>query len=315
MAAGHAILGAFIAVMLVVGANAAGLLDRSGGGGNAASFDFGSGGGAASGTGSTTTRPADGSAPTSAAGASTTVAGSSTTVSPASSVPADAGKVPTAADPARVLIVGDSDAGNLGPPLETTLADTGVVKSQLFYKVSSGLTRPDFFDWPAKLQQAVPQFTPDIVVVTFGGNDAQDVTLGGKSYPVQTDEWKAEYARRVGAVMDYLSAEGRTLVWVGIPNAKSGDFRDRLDILQQVTKAEAAKRPAVKYVDTWNRFVGASGGYADYIIDPRDRQGKLVRADDGFHLNQVGAEILAIDVARVVIDELIARGAAVTPLS
>ena len=97
--------------------------------------------------------------------------------------------------------------------------------------------------------------------------------------------------------MDFLSSEGRTLVWVGIPNAKSGSFRDRLEILQQVTKDEAAQRPDVRYVDTWNRFVGASGGYADYIIDPRDRKGKLVRADDGFHLNQTGAEILAIDVA------------------
>ncbi|MEZ5255459.1 MAG: MBOAT family O-acyltransferase [Ilumatobacteraceae bacterium] len=126
-------------------------------------------------------------------------------------------QVPTAQNPAKVYVAGDSDAGNLGPPLQGILEDTGVVTSKLFYKVSSGLTRPDFFDWPAQLQRDIPDYDPDIVVVTFGGNDAQDLTIDGRSYPVATQEWQDEYARRVGAVMDYLSADGRTLVWVGIP--------------------------------------------------------------------------------------------------
>ncbi|MEZ5215626.1 MAG: hypothetical protein R2715_03290 [Ilumatobacteraceae bacterium] len=116
--------------------------------------------------------------------------------------------------------------------------------------------------------------------------------------------------RPPGRRSDGLPVRRRTHAGLGRnPNAKSGSFRDRLDILQRVTKEVAAAHPAVKYVDTWNVFVGRSGGYADYIIDPRDNQGKLVRADDGFHLNQTGAEILAITVAQVVRDELIARGA------
>ncbi len=313
MAAGHAILASVIAVGLVVGANAVGVLDKTSGG-DASSFDFGT---ATPDTGveaSDTTAPADTSPvavePDGATTVFATVVDATTTIPP--STIADAGRTPTSADPARVYIAGDSDAGNLGPPLEGILADTDVVTSDLVYKVSSGLSRPDFFDWPAQLQRDVTSLDPDIVVVTFGGNDAQDIEIDGRSYPVASEEWKAEYSRRVGAVMDFLSADGRTLVWVGIPNAKSGDFRDRLDILQTVTKAEAAERPAVRYVDTWNRFVGASGGYADYIIDPRDRKGKLVRADDGFHLNQTGAEILAIDVAREVVLDLIARGAALS---
>ena len=61
------------------------------------------------------------------------------------------------------------------------------------------------------------------------------VARGGEYVRVADPGWKdplsGEYARRVGAVMDFLSADGRTLVWVGIPNAKSGDFRDRLEIL------------------------------------------------------------------------------------
>ena len=38
-------------------------------------------------------------------------------------------------------------------------------------------------------------------------------------------------------------------------------------------------------------------------------QALLVRADDGFHLNENGAEILALDIAQAVRDDLRARGA------
>jgi hypothetical protein len=67
----------------------------------------------------------------------------------------------------------------------------------------------------------------------------------------------------------------------------------------------------VKFVDTWKRFSGQQGGWAEFTIDPRDGQGKDVRADDGFHLNQAGAEILALDIAEVVRQDLRDRGAAI----
>ena len=44
---------------------------------------------------------------------------------------------------------------------------------------------------------------------------------------------------------------------------------------------------------------------------PPNGKGKDVRADDGFHLNQNGAEILALDIAELVTADLRARGAQV----
>ena len=88
------------------------------------------------------------------------------------------------------------------------------------------------------------------------------------------------------------------------PNASSDSFRTRLQVLREVTEAEAAKRPKVIYVDAWKRFSGIDGSYASYVVDPRDNEGKLVRADDGFHLNVTGAEILALDVQQKIEDDL-----------
>lgn len=225
--------------------------------------------------------------------------------------------VPTPTTPARLLIVGDSDAGTFGPFLETLVDATGVVTTQLDYKVSSGLARPDFFDWPAHLQTLLASADPDIVVVTFGGNDAQALTdttgavlVGVPSGEAGGDaEWRAEYATRVRAVVEALRADGRAVVWVGIPNAVDDDFTARLRVQDETVRAVLAEYPDVRFVDTWARFSGRSGNYAEFVIDPRDGQGKDVRADDGFHLNVAGAEILALDIAAVITEVLRAAGA------
>lgn len=226
---------------------------------------------------------------------------------------------PTAANPAVMLIAGDSDAGAFGPYLTSLMDDTGIVRTELDYKVSSGLARPDFFDWPAHFAQVLPAVDPDIVVVTLGGNDSQGLAIADGTFIAQSPtgdaaddaEWRAEYGRRAGAVMDQLLADGRTLVWVGIPNDDNDDVTVRLRVQDEVAKAEAAKRPGVVFVDTWSLFSGKEGGWAEYHVDPRDGQGKKVRASDGFHLNTVGAEILALEISGAVQQALRDRGAAI----
>ncbi|MEP1126540.1 MAG: GDSL-type esterase/lipase family protein [Ilumatobacter sp.] len=235
---------------------------------------------------------------------------------PAGDEPTQTGP-PTSANPAKVYIVGDSDAGTFGPYLETLLAGTLVTTTELNYKVSSGLARPDFFNWPLELEQKLPEVDPDIVVVTFGGNDSQGLSLPQDELefvigdPLDNEaEWTEEYQRRAGAVMDLLLEDDRHVIWVGIPNDDNPDVTAKLAIQDRAVKAAAAERPDVVFVDTWTRFSGRDGGWAEFVIDPRDNTGKDVRADDGFHLNQNGAEILAIDIAIEVQKELREMGAA-----
>jgi hypothetical protein len=221
---------------------------------------------------------------------------------------------PSPDNPSKVLILGDSDAGTFGPYLQTLLDGTGIVTTELDYKVSSGLARPDFYDWPAEIDAKLPTVDPDIVVATFGGNDAQGLAVESGEFivgdPVTNEaEWTVEYQERAGAVMDQLLADGRTVIWVGIPNDDSAEVTARMAIQDKAAKAAAAERPDVIFIDTWKRFSGRDGGWAEFVIDPRDGQGKDVRADDGFHLNQNGAEILAIDIAQAIRDSLRERGA------
>jgi hypothetical protein len=248
--------------------------------------------------------------------AATTATMPATTVAP--TVASTVAPPPSGAAPARVLIVGDSDAAAFAPFLKDQLDATGVADTTVDYKVSSGLARPDFFDWPAHLATTLPAIDPDIVVVTFGGNDAQGLSTPDGSNPLEwhdpvnaEDTWSAEYTRRAGEMMDLLAADGRTVVWVGIPNDDSPEMSARLAVQDDAVRAALATRPTVQFVDTWKRFSSGNGGWAEYVIDPRDGVGKDVRADDGFHLNHNGAEILAVDIAAVVAADLRTRGAAI----
>ena len=225
---------------------------------------------------------------------------------------------PTASNPAKVYIVGDSDAGTFGPYLQKLLDGTLIAETELNYKVSSGLARPDFFNWPEELRAALPAADPDIVVVTFGGNDSQGLSLPEQPTnfiigdPVANEaEWSEEYQRRAGEVMDLLLENDRKVIWVGIPNDDNDDVTARLAIQDRAAKAAAAERPDVVFVDTWARFSGRDGNWAEFVVDPRDNVGKDVRADDGFHLNENGAEILAIDIAVEVQEALRELGAAI----
>jgi hypothetical protein len=244
------------------------------------------------------------------------VTDSSTTVEETTTTAAERTGPPSQSEPARVLIVGDSDAGTFGPYLQRLLDGTKIVDTEVDYKVSSGLARPDFYDWPAALEEKVPATDPEIVVVTFGGNDSQGLSEPGDELvwavgdPVGNEkEWSEEYQRRVGEVLDILLEDERAVIWVGIPNDDNPDVTAKLAIQNDAVKAAMEDHPEVVFVDTWARFSGRDGNWAEFVIDPRDGEGKDVRADDGFHLNETGAEILAIDIAQAVRDELREMGA------
>ncbi|MDG1390782.1 MAG: DUF459 domain-containing protein, partial [Ilumatobacter sp.] len=225
---------------------------------------------------------------------------------------------PSPDNKAKVYIVGDSDAGTFGPYLQQLVDGTEVAETALNYKVSSGLARPDFYNWPEELAQAIPEVDPDIVVATFGGNDSQGLSAFQDELqfvvgdPLDNEvEWIEEYTKRAGDVMDLLLEEGRTVIWVGIPNDDNPDVTAKLAIQDRAAKAAAEARPDVIFIDTWARFSGRDGNWAEFVIDPRDGEGKDVRADDGFHLNVNGAEILALDIAQAIRDDLRARGASI----
>jgi len=204
-------------------------------------------------------------------------------------------KRPTAAHPLRVLIVGDSIGLDLGGPLQSDLAGTGVVSAALDARESTGLTRPDYFNWPAELASDIEQVHPEVVVVMIGGNDAQDFP-GPPDTPFTSPEWNTLYAQRVTQFMQIAQSGGATVIWVGMPPMQDPVLNAQMqDINAVVQHQAAASRPPVSFLSTDKSLGTPQGGYTAFITNAAG-QVVDVRAPDGTHLTTGGGAVVADQV-------------------
>jgi lysophospholipase L1-like esterase len=203
--------------------------------------------------------------------------------------------LPTAANPLRVLIVGDSIGLDMGGPLQSDLAGTGVVSAALDARESTGLTRPDYFNWPAELTADLKSVQPQVVVVMIGANDPQDF-LGPPDVPYTSPQWNTLYAQRVAQFMQIAQGGGSLVVWVGMPPMQNPGLSAQMSDVNAVVQHQAALAdPPVVYVSTWKSLGTAQGGYTAFVTNAAG-QIVNVRAPDGTHLTTGGGQVAAQQV-------------------
>lgn len=200
---------------------------------------------------------------------------------------------------------GDSTATYMSLTL-VKMFDALGAEADTYYQGSTGLSRPDYFDWPQKLRAVIAASDPDIAVFMVGANDSQPIrnTEGVYQQPF-TAGWKAEYARRVGAVMDLLAGSGRHVVYVGQANMGTPRFASWMFQINEIIESEANERKTVGYIDAWALFSDAYGEYQAVLLDEAGVP-TLYRAGDGIHFTFAGGERLA-DAVFDEVDRLLAE--------
>lgn len=209
---------------------------------------------------------------------------------------------PSQKDPLRLWVGGDSLTSEFGPALSDRLARTDRGKADVEFRFSTGLARPDFFNWPARLRHIAQRQDPDVFVVMFGANDGQNISLGGRVLEFATGEWEREYGRRVSRVMADLATSGRSVYWVGQPVMADPDFDRKMQLLNDIYRDQARDHDAVTYIDTRELFAGDDGGFAAYLDDPNG-QSTLMRQQDGVHFTRAGGERLTTVVFGAIDEE------------
>jgi hypothetical protein len=201
-------------------------------------------------------------------------------------------RVPTPSHKLRVVVVGDSLAAGLGTYLERVLKPS-LVRVSPQGRISTGLSRPDYFNWFAAMRLIVAGFNPDLVIVMLGENDIQALqTPGGTLYvPMGTPAWPNAYERRVLKFMRISSSGGARVIWVGLPSVRD-PARGELNRRQNAIYGDAAKKlKNIAFFDTWKAYSTPNGGYTAY-----HRSGntvELIREADGLHFNSAGYLLLA----------------------
>jgi len=214
--------------------------------------------------------------------------------------------------PLRLYVAGDSMDQVFGSSLVNLGEATGLVKGRNDYHVSSGLSRPDFYDWPQRLVDEIVDFRPDAAAVLFGANDGQDVMYQGKVLKVGTRAWQDVYAQRVGAAMDILTRGGRRVYWIGNPIMRDFAYRQRIAMMNHIYQAEAKKHPGVTFISTWQLMGNDKGSYSDYLKDAGGNS-VLMRAPDGIHLTRAGGDRMAALVLGVIERDWGMDGASASP--
>jgi hypothetical protein len=195
--------------------------------------------------------------------------------------------------PLHLYIAGDSMMGLPGMALVNLSSKTKLIKPKLDYHISTGLCRPDFFNWPAELAQQVKTFDPGAVALMFGANDNQALqTSSGRIYQFASAGWKKEYRKRVEQVIGLLFQGGvRRVYWLGQPAMPSATFNSQIELVNDIYRDVAARTFGVEYIDTY-ALLSRNGQYAQYLPAPGGRM-QQVREQDGEHLTYAGGLIVA----------------------
>jgi len=201
----------------------------------------------------------------------------------------------------RLWAGGDSLGEYVGNQLLAPLSNRDLTTVELDFHIGTGLTRPDTYDWQARIDEimARPE-RPEALVFMVGGNDNQPMRAGGQNLAVGSEPWLAEYRARVVDLMDSTrppdGAAGAThLWWIGLPPMRDGDRDGLARSIDAIIAEEAAGRPWVTFVDLMPRFSGPEGGFAGTVAGP-DGRAKVARAPDGIHITYAGSTWIAEDL-------------------
>ncbi len=189
-------------------------------------------------------------------------------------------RAPESAD--DVILLGSSSVnGAFGRMIESELERTGMQVRRMGHS-STGLARPDFFDWQGAIPTIGSLSSMRGVIVYMGGNDTQAVRLttdeshdrGSASWIVwrQETRWIERYTARVTAFVSALCDAGARRAVVILPaNGERAGWSERI---HRVQDAQAA---------------GTRAARCGVVIDPRSvpvREGSTV---DGVHLSRTGS--------------------------
>ncbi len=197
----------------------------------------------------------------------------------------------------RLVVIGDSLGNGVWRGLNEAFRGEDGIRIERKSRVSTGLVRDDYYDWPEALEQILDEETIQIAVVLFGTNDKQAIRADRGHYRINSPEWLREYRARVDRIMEQLAGHGVAVYWIGLPIMRSPSFAAHAARVNAIVR-ESAARYDVKFVDTWDEFADDQGQYNAYGPDIRGRMRRL-RMDDGIHFTGPGDRMLASTVERV----------------
>ena len=193
--------------------------------------------------------------------------------------------------PQTVLFAGDSIMEELGPALAQMLAGKKNLKLVQAGRSSTGLCRPDFYDWPKAMRAFMRSEHPKTVVICIGTNDDQTVSDAGVRHQFISPRWQQAYRHKVEEIINIIEEYGGISIWVSPPIMGPNALRPRVFAIREVIRQTCEARN-VPFIDIWPTLADANGNFQYSLIAPGGKTITL-RARDGVHIAPAGNKILA----------------------
>ena len=193
--------------------------------------------------------------------------------------------------PQTVLFAGDSIMEELGPALAQMLAGKKNLKLVQAGRSSTGLCRPDFYDWPKAMRTFMRAEHPKTVVICIGTNDDQTVADAGVRHQFISPRWQLAYRHKVEELINIIEEYGGASIWVSPPIMGPNALRPRVFAIREVIRQTCEARN-VPFIDIWPTLADANGNFQYSLIAPGGKTITL-RTRDGVHIAPAGNKILA----------------------
>ena len=175
-------------------------------------------------------------------------------------------------------------------------------------KSSTGLARPDFYDWMGEGKRQIKKTKPNVVIVIVGGNDGQDlIDKARKKRRVfwRGKKWETAYSERINNFVTLLREPDRHVIWLELPAMDRKRLENKLKLIREVQKETIETMGnRTHYVRTEQHFYEPSGKLIRKISDPKSRKKVPLRQEDGIHFSLAGSKYFAHRVF-LQVDELL----------
>ena len=206
--------------------------------------------------------------------------------------------------PRKILLVGASTIHHfLGIELERMLERYKGVEVHRLGKVSSGLSRPDFFDWQGKIKELIEKVRPELTITLLGRNDTQAITSKDRKLylTLGTRAWRREYKRRHAQFVSSMRARGGKVIVLGNPVMRSPILNRWMRLFNVLIKASVIPAGA-HYIPLWMMAATPKGEYRTQVTF--EGVTGLMRMADGSHFSMLGSKYMAEKLSKLLAGQL-----------
>lgn len=197
----------------------------------------------------------------------------------------------------RLQVWGDGLASGLLDGLVESLSDDTRVQINRKSRNLASVWRGGDTDEDLKaIDNDLTRDSPHIIVVLQGLVDRQPWRPGGRRIAVGSDDWKAEYARRLDRVMRAFRRKSVAVYWVGHAIMRRQDVSEDAQMINEVIR-ERAYVNGLKFIDVYSSFADEGGNFSTSGPDITGKS-RTLREYDGSDYTGAGYRKLAHFVER-----------------